>query len=352
MRRKSRTFDKAAITSNGIHLVGSVPLEDSGAVFGCVCGLLGERITRLPDGETGARTNWIAWQAQVFAGMPQFESEIVASGYIKRPKYRLKPGVDAAALRFPALGYAAAAKASYAEFARQKAAGDIPARVRFQVCLPTPLAPVHSYVFPESMAAIEGPYERALLDDLADIAQSIPHGELAIQWDAAIEFALLEGVMPTCYDEPEAAILERLVRWGDAVPGDIDMGYHLCYGDSGHKHFKDPVDAGKLVMVANHLAAHLARPLNWLHLPVPRARDDDAYFAPLAALTLASATELYLGLIHTTDGLEGARRRIAAARKFCERFGIGTECGFGRRPPESIPALLELHAALSGQILK
>ena len=72
------------MTSHDVHLVGSVPFDDSGAVFRCVCAALGERITRLPDGETGERTNWIAWQAQVFAGMPQFEAELVSSGYILR----------------------------------------------------------------------------------------------------------------------------------------------------------------------------------------------------------------------------------------------------------------------------
>jgi hypothetical protein len=37
---------------------------------------------------------------------------------------------------------------------------------------------------------------------------------------------------------------------------------------------------------------------------------------------------------------------MALAAEFMPRFGISTECGWGRRPPESIPALLELHAAV------
>jgi hypothetical protein len=44
--------------------------------------------------------------------------------------------------------------------------------------------------------------------------------------------------------------------------------------------------------------------------------------------------------------VEGARRRLAAANKFNADFGLSTECGFGRRPPETIPELLKLHAAL------
>jgi hypothetical protein len=58
----------------------------------------------------------------------------------------------------------------------------------------------------------------------------------------------------------------------------------------------------------------------------------------------------YLGLVHRTDGFDGARRRLAAAKKVVTDFGIATECGFGRRPPETVPELIELNreVALSG----
>jgi hypothetical protein len=48
-------------------------------------------------------------------------------------------------------------------------------------------------------------------------------------------------------------------------------------------------------------------------MPVLRNRNDDAYFAPLRRLTPHPETELYLGLVHFTDGVEGTRRRIATA---------------------------------------
>ena len=80
-------------------------------------------------------------------------------------------------------------------------------------------------------------------------------------------------------------------------------------------------------------------------LPVPRGRDDDAFFAPLAALKLRPETELYVGCIHYTDGLDGTKRRRATAAKHAKNFGLATECGFGRRDPATIPALLALHAA-------
>jgi hypothetical protein len=123
----------------------------------------------------------------------------------------------------------------------------------------------------------------------------------------------------------------------------VELGYHLCYGDAGHRHFKEPHDTAKLVSVANAVAAGVDRPIAWLHLPVPRERADRAYFAPLANLRLHPETELYLGLVHQTDGLEGTRRRAEAARTVVRSFGLATECGLGRRPPETARDLLQLH---------
>jgi hypothetical protein len=79
-------------------------------------------------------------------------------------------------------------------------------------------------------------------------------------------------------------------------------------------------------------------------MPLPRDRSDDAYFAPLKKLQLRPETTLALGLVHHTDGLEGTARRMATARKYAPDFAIGTECGFGRRKPETIPELLRIHA--------
>jgi hypothetical protein len=327
-----------------IHLVGSVPLADEEAVFRTASAILGERIKRIPDGETGVRTNWIGWQAAVFARTPTLE-RMPESGkdYGVPIRYRLRPGVAAGAVAFDNLGYADAANASYATFARLKGEGAIPAVTRFLVCLPTPLAPVTAFVDLASRAAVEPAYEARMLAEMDAICAPIPHDQLAIQWDTAIEFGILEGVMPTHLADPQRDILDRLVRIGEQVPGDVEMGYHLCYGDAGHRHFVQPKDATHLVTVANELSARITRPINWIHMPVPRDRDDDAFFAPLADLTLHPETELYLGLVHYTDGVAGARKRIEAARRFVPAFGVATECGLGRRPPETVEPLMEIH---------
>ena len=45
------------------------------------------------------------------------------------------------------------------------------------------------------------------------------------------------------------------------------------------------------------VAARVKRKIDFFHLPVPKGRTDDAYFAPLEKLKLRPGTALYLGLI-------------------------------------------------------
>ena len=94
-----------------------------------------------------------------------------------------------------------------------------------------------------------------------------------------------EGVWTIFFEDVKPGIIERLVRIGNAVPEDVELGYHLCYGDLNHVHWKVPENAANLVEVANGIAAGLKRPMQWLHIPVPRDRDDDAYFEPLNGLS-------------------------------------------------------------------
>ncbi|MBI2014621.1 MAG: class I SAM-dependent methyltransferase [Candidatus Rokubacteria bacterium] len=330
--------------AHGVHLVGSVPLAGPDAVFRTIAAEIGDRVRRIPDGETGPRSDWIVWQLPVFTSQRQLE--VVPPGpesWRPLPRVRLGEGVRAESVTFGALGYADAASASYRVFARLKRDGLVPVACRFQVCLPTPLAPIAAFVVPEHQALLEPIYEAQLLGELGTILQEVPHDQLAIQWDTNFEFGMLEGVFPVWFHDVKSGVLERLLRLSRHVPADVQLGYHFCYGDVQHRHFKEPADAGKPVDVANALAASLDRPLNWIHLPVPRDRMDEAYYAPLRGLRLRPETELYLGLVHHTDGVEGTARRLEAARRFVSGFGIATECGWGRRPPATIPELLRIH---------
>ena len=61
-----------------VHLVGSVPLNDARAVFETVSAALGPRIKRIPDGETGERSDWITWLEPAFADNPALEKSAIS----------------------------------------------------------------------------------------------------------------------------------------------------------------------------------------------------------------------------------------------------------------------------------
>jgi hypothetical protein len=342
-------------------------LEDAEAVFRAASGVLGDHLCRIPDGETGERAAWIAWQGASFAGNDVFEDVPPPIGNIPFARsFQLRAGVDPAAVRFSDLGFAEKALASYATFARLQVAEIIPARTRFQVSLPTPPAIISRFVAERDQATVEPAYERAMLAELARIARAIPHDRLAIQWDVAYEISMWERAAGhpdlqqrgngAWFAGVQAGIIERLARFGDAVPRDVELGYHFCYGDrrtndgTRGAHFAQPRDTAVIVDVITNLVAVLQHRLAWVHLPVPIERDDLAYFAPLERLRLPATTNIYLGLLHDQDGIEGALRRITAASSALDGFGVATECGFGRRPPETIPALLELHRSVCDRL--
>ncbi len=342
--------------SRNVYLVGSVPMANAEEVFAAASATLGAHIKRIPDGETGERGDWITWLEPVFSGNPGFVKSgeffrVHASG-TGRERYTLKPDVALEAVRFPNLFYADIAAQSYAVFKRLKDAGKIPAATKFQV----DLVPAHSVVWlflvEKLHAAIDPIYNDAVKREIDKITAIVPHGELAIQFDvASAVFARLERNEAGRYGQTKAEMQERFAGivsdLGNHVPEDFDLLYHLCYGDSGHRHVVEPTDMGDMVEFANRVSRRIARPIQLIHMPVPRNRADDAYFAPLRRLELRPETELGLGLVHYTDGIDGARKRLAAANKFARDFSIATECGFGRRDPATIPALLRLHADIA-----
>jgi hypothetical protein len=129
-------------------------------------------------------------------------------------------------ITFERPGYADAAKASYAVFSQLKQTGLIPAGTRFQVSLPTPLAPVFAFIVTGDQVVVEPAYEAAMLAELDLIAAAIPHHELAIQWDIAVEFGILESAMPTAFEDAKKMVVERLERLANRVPATSPTIYY------------------------------------------------------------------------------------------------------------------------------
>ena len=366
---------------NRIHFVGSIAGNNADEVFRNCCGAVGNFLARIPDGETGYRSKYISHLAHtVYAKHP----DVVT---VSRPppvdpdnprewrkpgedwipmatdasdlwKFGLRKGVRT--LRFETLGYAEAAMESYKAFCAVREQGIIPAGVRFQVSLPAAVDGMGFFVdrFADMRYFIPA-YENAMAADIRRMLEVIPPGDLAIQWDnvasvleheariAGHELPMKIPFLARLFmGSPDKRFRQILKTFAANVPPEVEFGIHFCYGDIGHRHIFEPRDLSVCVHLANEAVNHAGREVNWVHMPAPRDRKDDAYYRPLQHLS--DATHLYLGLVHLTDGVEGTKTRIEVAKKYKTAFGISTECGFGRRLPETIPQLLEVHKQAAG----
>jgi hypothetical protein len=332
-----------------VHLVGSIGLDTVEEVFRTVGRMLGPYLRRIPDGEVGGRKLWISWQYPLLRASVYLRPD--PSGAVRPtnrfPLLTLAEGVAPSDVRFGELGYAREARASYLDFVAARENGTLPKGIRFQVCLPTPFAVVSSVVVPGVLAAVEAAYEKAMTAEVAALCRHIPHHDLCIQWDVCNEMVIWDGQFSDAVpaDIAVQTLVERMQRLCSSIPEDVELGIHLCYGDFGARHFVEPKDAAKMVDFANVLARSIKHRLAYIHMPVPIDRRDDEFHRPLRDLKLADGTELFLGVVHAKDGVEGTKARIAAAQRYVPSFGIATECGMARaRSEDTVRALLKIHA--------
>jgi hypothetical protein len=265
----------------GIHLVGSIDLDTVEEVFRAVGRLLGPNLRRVPDGEVGGRKLWISWQYPLLRASPYLRPD--PSGAVRPtnrfPLLTLAEGVAPSDVRFGELGYAREARASYLDFVAARENGTLPKGIRFQVCLPTPFAVVSSVIVPVALSAVEAAYEKAMIAEVAALCRHIPHRDLCIQWDICNEMVVWDG-QPTDAvpaNVPREKLIERMQRLCAAVPDDVELGLHLCYGDFGAKHFVEPKDAAAMVDFANALTKSSKHKLAYIHMPVPINRSDDGF---------------------------------------------------------------------------
>jgi hypothetical protein len=366
----------------GVHLVGSVPLKETREVFYKVCSVLGENLRRIPDGETGLRKNWIMFQVPFllksgyfvfkhpFPKVVSFFHQIFIvliekewfRAFAKHFEARTKKGDfknTLPLLRFKDdvfknykedeiildTKYDYFALKSFEVFRKMKEKGEIASHVKFQVSLPTPYSSMLMFVDPKSHELYFKVYQRALLKALDNILKSIDHKELSIQWDVCQEVLAYEGYFEKGALFYKKSIKEMLSHFGDHIPEQVDIGYHFCYGSPPPSalHIMNPKNMSIMVEMAGDILSTIRRKVDWFHMPVPKDRCDDAYFAPLKNLTLSKETILYLGLIHDNDD-KGNYQRVLKAFEYYQSFGLSSECGWGRVEQRRIPNFLTSHA--------
>jgi hypothetical protein len=343
-----------------VHFNGSVNLPDTETVMREISSRIPKGVSRMTDGETGDRGYWIHFQIQKFQQMPEFATVSVRRAYEtadeapESPQLRLTEDASAEMINWPNLGYADAYTESFAVFDRLQNEGTIPAGVRMQLQYPTPLASMAGTIAPEDQPKVAPSYAEALFADLDTALERLPHDRIAVQWDVAVEFGALEGAMGP--QVPMDQIVPGLVGCLERVPADIPAGMHLCYGDYGHQHFKQPDSLQMQVDVVNAVSGAAKRPLNFVSFTVPQGRNDITYFEPLAGLQTGPDTELYFALVPyhpddqaagtTAEQIENIDAVLLNSPGGARQWGICTECGMGRVDAGDVPRLLDLHSQI------
>jgi hypothetical protein len=302
-------------TPAGVHFVGSIPLDTTGEVFTRLARALPGHLHSIPDGETGERDFFVFWQHRSFT--------IEVRGPTFKQELNEPPAAETYSLTLDHIKlamYEDHAIASYANFCELREQGKIPPHVRFQVCLPGIMNTIWATVDPRYCERAEPLYEQRFLESLARLQKEIPASDLAIQIDIAIEFAFMEygrGKLKNDMFKPYAspakeAALEGMIRLSSHVEKDVNLGYHLCYGDIQRQHFAEPPDMSLLVEFVNELLQRVgpSHHAEWMHMPAPKHRTDTAYVQVLVEL---KEVNLFLELIHA-NGEEGTRKRMEVAQ--------------------------------------
>ena len=254
-----------------LHLIGSIPLDNSEQVFRRLCDELGPFLRCMPDGETGERSRWVYFQRQMLLDHPAMEIDptvppykfIQWDGKVVREieQLRFKPGVDPATVdvrdrlrqgRTRLLG-------SLQEAARRR---------RHPQARALPGLPADAAGQRLPLCQRRGPRDlfrrlRARAEDGArqHRRRRSRQPDLSIQWDVCQEVLAFENYFKDRPADYKKQTFDMLGRLGDAVPEGVEMGYHLCYGSPRDEHLVQPKDSAILVEMMNgiarrHPAAH------------------------------------------------------------------------------------------------
>jgi len=328
--------------------------------------ILGGHVSVLPDGEIGDRSTWITYIARhtycrhpdlVTLSRHTFE-DWKPKHYDDQWRFAVREGVND--IRFTQIGYGDEAKRSYEIFRRLREEGVIPAGIRFLVAYPLTESAVRAFFEnARDFELVWRAYNEAVTRELRDLASSIPHEDLAIQWDLARETAAVEGLefnfqnaeLRSLPPDPMERYCQALAELSAGIPEDVWLGLHVCYGSLQHKEGKSPDsahfvpirDLGVAVDMLNEGVKACGRRVDYVHMPVQLSEMRDAFYAPLERLEVGDA-RVYIGLLDTSDGVDGALRRISLARQHLRSFGVATPCGWGRRPlSQKVGELLNLN---------
>ena len=81
-----------------------------------------------------------------------------------------------------------------------------------------------------------------MLREVKHICAPMPHADLAMQWDVCIEMIQWDGrtTSDVAFPGMEGVFRQAFAQLAGGVSKDVELGFHLCYGDMDAKHFVEP----------------------------------------------------------------------------------------------------------------
>ena len=151
------------------HFNGSVNLADAESVMREIASRVPAGLRRVPDGETGDRSNWIFFQMQKFMQMPSWclpapaaeDGDYSACRSCGWPTASTRPRWNG-----PISATPTPISTPTRPSPRCAAEGVIPPGVALPGRYPTPLASIGGYIVPEQQPLLPGSYEQAMFADL------------------------------------------------------------------------------------------------------------------------------------------------------------------------------------------
>lgn len=335
-----------------MHVIGSYPASTPEEAMRDLLTVAAPHLAYLPDGETGARKDWVVGMINGLRSHPDLavRKEGDWSDYAHQLNFKVRRGhrlrgetvdfgvADAQAGAWPAF------ERLRAEFGRP----DLP----FQVGIPGDLDLAMFALGPTGPLSHRRPFRESMLRDIARI-HAVAGSDVVFQIEVPAEqafVAMAPGPLRKAVATLVGAGIARLAR--DAPPG-ARFGIHLCLGDLGHKALTSPRDASPIVALANAIARGwpAGRPLDYLHAPLAAGDQppvlESRFYAPLSGLRLPVGTRFVAGILHERRTVAELRALTAAIDVAVGHpVDVAASCGYGRRSKADAQTTLQQGVAL------
>ena len=200
---------------------------------------------------------------------------------------------------------------SWAVFERLQKAGDIPSGVKFQISIPTPIAPTYNNMVPADRPKLLPPLTQHFIDEVRKIAKALPNDRIAIQWDVCQEVLAWENYYDKGPVDFRTETIDVLTQDRRRRAGRNRARLSPLLRQPADEHMVLPKDCGIMVEIANAVAARVKRPIQFFH----HAGDQGAHRRRL--LRAAQGPEDRQGhrTLSRPDPPQRSRRRQGAARR-------------------------------------